>query len=92
MRWFIEVRLRLWLFIIIRIIFFTIWCIQRYIWGPVYEHSVCTAMFHTRGADDPDRGEKKNIQILCAPLEGTEFFIVSYGLPKCTGHAGKWGG
>lgn len=27
--------------------------------------------------DDPDW---ENIQILCALLEGTEFFIVSYGL------------
>lgn len=58
MWWFIEFRSRLWLFIISRIIFFMIWCIQRYIWGPVYEDSVCTAMFHTRGADDPDWWKK----------------------------------
>lgn len=59
MWWFIEFRFRPWLFIISRIIFFMIRCFRRYIWGPVYEHSVCTAMFHTRGADDPDRGGKK---------------------------------
>ncbi len=33
----------------------------------------------------------KNIQILCALLKGTEFFIVSYGLHLCGGNASKWG-
>lgn len=44
------------------------------------EASKCTihtcSVSHTC-IDDPDW---ENIQILCALLEGTEFFIVSYGL------------